>query len=295
MGDSLSVIEINGLTRDYGNGKGVFDLNFSIQAGESFGFLGPNGAGKTTTIRHLMGFLKSEKGTCRISGKDCFAKRDEIQAKVGYIPGEIAFIDNMTGWGFIKFFAELRRQNSLAMAKQLMERFELNPDGRLKKMSKGTKQKVGIVCAFMGEPDLYILDEPTSGLDPLMQNRFIELINEEKRKGKTVLISSHLFEEVERTCSRVGIIRQGRLAALDEIKTLTARKIQKYTVTLSDERQAELFAGELPESVREGKQVKVNVGQDLNRLIAVMNRYSVTAIDRENQNLEEIFMQYYGE
>lgn len=294
--DSLSVIEINSLTRDYGNGRGVFNLSFSIEEGESFGFLGPNGAGKTTTIRHLMGFLKPEKGNCRIGGKDCFSRRDEIQARVGYIPGEIAFIDNMTGWGFIKFYAEFRKQKSLEKAKRLMERFELNPDGKLKKMSKGTKQKVGIVCAFMGEPDIYILDEPTSGLDPLMQNRFIELINEEKEKGKTILMSSHLFEEVERTCSRVGIIRQGRLAAVDEIKTLTDRKIQKYTITLPDESQAKAFANELPEiSVREGNKVKVNIGQDLRRLISVMNRYPVTAIDRENQSLEEIFMQYYGE
>ncbi|PKM62701.1 MAG: ABC transporter ATP-binding protein [Firmicutes bacterium HGW-Firmicutes-21] len=291
----MSVIELNSLTRDYGNGRGIFDLSFSVNEGEVFGFLGPNGAGKTTAIRHLMGFLKPQKGECVIDGKDCFTERDKIQTKVGYIPGEIAFIDNMTGYGFIRFFAELRKQNGLARAKKLMERFELDGSSRLKKMSKGTKQKVGIICAFMSDSDIYILDEPTSGLDPLMQNRFIELINEEKKRGKTILMSSHIFEEVERTCSKVGIIRQGRLAAIDEIESLKQQKIRSFIITLPDFEQAAAFWAELPDiSEIDGNKVRVTLKQDLRPLIEAMYRHPVQNIDRENQSLEEVFMHYYG-
>jgi len=291
----MSVIEIKNITRDYGNGKGVFDLSFSVSEGEAFGFLGPNGAGKTTAIRHLMGFLKPQKGQCLINGRDCFSERHSIQSKVGYIPGEIAFIDNMTGLGFIRFYAELRGQKGLDRAKKLMERFELDGSGKLKKMSKGNKQKVGIICAFMGDADIYILDEPTSGLDPLMQNRFIELINEEKQRGKTILMSSHIFEEVERTCSRVGIIRLGRLAAVDEIEKLKEQKLRSFVITLPDFEQAAAFWAELPDiSEIDGSKVRVTVKQDLRPLIEAMYKHPIQNIDRENQSLEEIFMHYYG-
>lgn len=292
----MGVIDINLLTRNYGSGRGVFDLSFSVAEGEAFGFLGPNGAGKTTAIRHLLGFLKPQKGNCKISGKDCFSQRDEIQENVGYIPGEISFIKNMTGIEFIKFYAALRKQNSWEKAKQLMQRFELDAGSKIKKMSKGTKQKVGIVCAFMSDAEIYILDEPTSGLDPLMQNRFIDLVNEEKQKGKTILMSSHIFEEVERTCSRVGIIRQGRLAAVDKIETLKQQKTHRYVITLPDHEQAEAFSKELPEvSETDGSKVNVTVQQDLRPLIEAMYKYNILDIDKKDQSLEEIFLHFYGD
>ena len=267
----MHVIQIDRLTRDYGGGKGVFDVSFQVDRGEAFGFLGPNGAGKTTTIRHLMGFLKPRSGKCTIDGLDCWRCSDKIQARLGYIPGEISFFDDMTGTQFLRFAASYRGIGTGNRQKELLERFELDPKGKIKKMSKGMKQKLGIVAAFMHDPDILILDEPTSGLDPLMQSRFIDLIAEEKKRGKTILLSSHIFEEVERTCDRVGIIRQGKLVAVDSVDALRRRHVRPYTVTLEDEETARAFAEDFG-GVRDGLAV------------------TVTA----KQSLEEIFMHYYG-
>ena len=267
----MSVIQLDRLTRDYGGGKGIFDLSFEVDRGEVFGFLGPNGAGKTTTIRHLMGFLKAVSGTCAIDGMDPWAQRDRIQARLGYIPGEISFFSDMTGAEFLRFAASYRGLASTERQRALLERFELDPRGKIKKMSKGMKQKLGIVTAFMHDPDILILDEPTSGLDPLMQSRFIDLIAEEKRRGKTILMSSHIFEEVERTCDRVGIIRQGRLVAVDAVEALRQRHVRPYTVTLESEALAQAFAKDFS---------------------GVQKGLTVTLTAR--QSLEELFMHYYG-
>ena len=267
----MSVIKIENLTRNYGGGKGVFDISFHVAQGEVFGFLGPNGAGKTTTIRHLMGFLKPQSGRCMIDGLDCWHDSDKIQLRLGYIPGEISFFDDMTGMEFLHFLAGYRKIGVNNRMKELLERFELDPKGKIKKMSKGMKQKIGIVAAFMHDPDILILDEPTSGLDPLMQSHFIDLIGEEKGRGKTILLSSHMFEEVERTCDRVGIIREGKLAAVDSVEALRERHIRPYTVTLESEELAESFAKDFG-GIRNGLVVTVTT----------------------KQSLEEIFMHYYG-
>lgn len=178
----MNVIEISHITKDYGQGRGVFDVSFAVKQGEVLGFLGPNGAGKTTTIRQLMGFIKPDSGSLSILGMDCFKETDKIQKSLGYLPGEIAFVDSMNGMEFIRFVAKMKKMKDLGRAKELMEMFDLNANGKLKKMSKGMKQKIGIVCAFMDEnASNLVLDEPTSGLDPLMQNRFVELILAEKK------------------------------------------------------------------------------------------------------------------
>ena len=291
----MSVISIENLTRNYGSGKGVFDLSFQVKQGEAFGFLGPNGAGKTTTIRHLMGFLKPQSGTCTIGGIDCWKDSDKIQAKLGYIPGEISFFDDMTGTDFLKFTAKYRKIGAENRTKELLERFEFDPRGKIKKMSKGMKQKVGIVAAFMHDPDILILDEPTSGLDPLMQNRFIDLVAEEKEKGKTILMSSHMFEEVERTCHRVGIIKNGKLAAIDSVDQLKAKQVRKYIITFESSKAAEAFAKEaIQAEALTHHRVAVTVQNNLRELIEVLNRYPVTNLAAPTQGLEEIFMQYYG-
>ena len=200
----MHVIELCGLTKDYGSGKGVFGLQLTVPKGEVLGFLGPNGAGKTTTIRQLMGFIRPDAGTARIGGLDCFRQAETIQASLGYLPGEIAFMDEMTGLDFIKFIAGMKGMKDLGRARELMDQFELDPSGRIKRMSKGTKQKIGIVCAFMQQPALLILDEPTSGLDPLMQNKFVELIAREKKRGATIFMSSHMFEATYPDSKRSG-------------------------------------------------------------------------------------------
>ncbi len=267
----MNAIKIENLVRDYGGGKGVFDVSFHVNQGEAFGFLGPNGAGKTTTIRHLMGFLKPKSGSCTVNGLDCWSKRDKVQESLGYIPGEISFFEDISGAEFLKFIAQYRGIGSQSRKEELLERFELDPRGSIKKMSKGMKQKLGIVAAFMHDPDILILDEPTSGLDPLMQSRFIDLIAEEKKHGKTILMSSHMFEEVERTCDRIGIIRKGRMVAVDAASALRERHTRNYTVSLENESEAEAFAADFG-GTRKGLKVTVTT----------------------KQSLEEIFMNYYG-
>lgn len=267
----MSVINIQHLTRDYGMGKGIFDVSIQVEKGEVFGFLGPNGAGKTTTIRHLMGFIKPKAGICQIDGLDCWKNRDKIQKRLGYISGEIHFFDDMTGKEFLKFISEYRNIKTPNRKQEMLERFELDPRSRIKKMSKGMKQKIGIVSAFMHDPDILILDEPTSGLDPLMQNRFIELIAEEKKKGKTILLSSHMFEEVERTCDRIGMIRNGKLVTTDSVDALRKRYRHTYTVRLDSPKLAEDFAKDF-DGTCHGDCVTVAA----------------------KQSLESIFMNYYG-
>ena len=291
----MDVITFSNVTKDYGQGKGIFDIDFSVQKGEVFGFLGPNGSGKTTAIRQLMGFANPDKGSCTINGMDCRKESAKIQKNLGYIPGEIAFLDSMTGKSFISFVASYRGLSDLSRAKALMERFELDPSGKLGKMSKGMKQKVAIVCAFMHDPDVLILDEPTSGLDPLMQNRFIDLILEEKDKGKTIFMSSHLFEEVERTCSSVGIIKAGRLMAVDSLDCLKKSSVKKFTVVFDSEEDALRFAGEQLEIIgQRGKYATVAVRGNMQAFLSALNMYPVADLQEVKQSLEDVFLHFYG-
>ena len=205
----MSAIQIENLVRDYGGGKGVFDVSFHVDQGEAFGFLGPNGAGKTTTIRHLMGFLKPRAGKCTIDGMDCWSERDKVQTRLGYIPGEISFFDDMSGTEFLRFIADYRRIGTHGRTQELLELFELDPKSKIKKMSKGTKQKLGIVAAFMHDPDIILLDEPTSGLDPLMQNRFVNFVAKEKEQGKTILMTLENEAAAEAFAADFGGTRSG--------------------------------------------------------------------------------------
>lgn len=291
----MSVVEIKALSKDYGNNKGIFNVTFKIEQGEVFGFLGPNGAGKTTTIRHLLGFIIPKSGTCLIKGLDCSQDIAKIQRDIGYIPGEINLMEDITGMQFINFMAEYRGMKDLGRAKELIERFDLDPRGKIKKMSKGMKQKIGLVVAFMHDPDVLILDEPTSGLDPLMQSEFVDLINEEKSHGKTILMSSHIFEEVEKTCDRVGIIRQGRMVRIDNIDALQKTKQKLYVVTFKSIDDVERFRKEQFElkSVKENV-VEVIIKHEINELINCLNKYDLVSLDVAHQSLEEVFMQFYG-
>ncbi len=291
----MNVIEIKNLTKDYGDKKGIFNINFSVKKGEVLGFLGPNGAGKTTTIRHLMGFSKADKGSCSINGLNCFDNSSEIQKSLGYLPGEIAFLDDMTGIKFIKFVAEMKGIKDLSRANELIERFELNPNGKIKKMSKGMKQKIAIICAFMQEPDILILDEPTSGLDPLMQNEFIKLISEEKEKGKTVLMSSHSFEEIEKTCDRAAIIKQGEIAAVENISTLKESKQKIYNITFENEDMAREFMKEgFKVKEVEGNNITITIKGDIMPFIKTLGKYKVLNLESSSQSLEDLFMHFYG-
>lgn len=288
------MIQIQNLTRDYGNSKGIFDLSFSVNEGEVFGYLGPNGAGKTTTIRHMLGYLRPLHGFSRIAGLDCWKQAPKVQSHIGYIPGEISFPEGMSGSEFLEFYARYRGMKNQGRRQEMLDRFELDIKGSLKKMSKGMKQKVGIVAAFMHDPQVLILDEPTSGLDPLMQNRFIKLIIEEKQRGKTILMSSHIFEEIERTCDRVGIIRKGKMVDIDTVDSLKAHQMKQYTITFENEQEARRF-GELEfDAEVDGTRVILTITNDFKALFEALAKFKITNFSAPAQSLEEIFLSYYG-
>ena len=289
------VIEIRSLTRDYGRGRGVFGLDLTVEQGEVFAFLGPNGAGKTTTIRHLMGFVKPREGSVRLFGQDCFAHAGELHRRVGYLPGELALPEELTGAGMIAFLAGLRGWKDVRDADALARRLELDPRQPIRRMSKGTKQTEGLVCALMGEPEQLILDEPTSGVDPLLQQRCGDLIGEARARGATVLLSSHLFEEVERTCSRAAVLRAGRLAAVQPMEQLRRSKSRRYIFTFADPQTAAAAAARWPQARAEGMRMTARVqgSESLPALLALAVEYKARDLETHGLTLEESFYQYY--
>lgn len=293
----MKTLEVQGLTKDYGNQKGIFQLDFSVEKGEIFGYLGPNGAGKTTTIRHLMGFIRPDAGTARIEGMNCFDDHKKIQSKLGYLPGEIALLDDMSGIGYLNFMADMKNLKDKSRMNELIDYFELDPKGSIRKMSKGTKQKLAIICAFMQDPEILILDEPTSGLDPLMQNRFIDLVLESKQKGATILLSSHIFEEVEKTCDRTAIIRSGRLVAIENMGSLSVKKKKIYTLTFKTPEEAARFAADKTLRIKEtaGNKVTLSVSGAPGEVLHKIAAAGPLDLDIKTQTLEELFLHYYNE
>jgi len=223
------MIAVKNLTMQYPNGKGIFDIDFTVKQGTCIGFLGPNGAGKSTTIRCILGFMKGQTGEAFIDGKECFENASDNMIEVGYIAGEPAFPDGMTGTEYLKLLIDIRGNKPEMMERmnELIEYFELDATTKIKRMSKGMKQKTAIIAAFMHDPKVLILDEPSSGLDFLMQDKFIKLVIDERKKGKTILLSSHIFEEVERTCDDVIIVKDGRIVARKPAKGLTLQGVLK--------------------------------------------------------------------
>lgn len=291
------MIEVKKLTVTYPSGKGVFDLDFTVNKGEVMGYLGPNGAGKTTTIRALLGFMPPDRGACSIGGLDCFTKAPEIQKSLGYIPGEIAFLDDMKGEEFLRFMHDMRGTKDRTKEKRLMEMFELEPKGEIRKFSKGMKQKLGIITAFMHDPEVLVLDEPSSGLDPLMQNRFIDLIMEEKKRGKTILMSSHIFEEVERTCDNILIIKDGRILRQSDVRTLKTSQRKGFVIQPQDALAASriLQAEGFDVTASPGGTLEVFVtGERMDQFIKTAARFTVLNFEGMSQSLEDVFMQFYG-
>lgn len=301
----MNVIEVKNLTKDYGSGRGVFDVNISVNKGEVFGFLGPNGAGKSTTIRHLMGFSKPDSGETYILGKPTFEKYYEVLSKVGYIPGEIALPQGLTGWEFIRMMQSMQKIEKKARLKELLEIFELADAelrGETKRMSLGVKRKLAVVTAFMSDPEVLILDEPTSGLDPVMQENFIKFIHEEKERGKTILLSSHIFSEIDSTCDRIAIIKDGKIVSEFIADDLKHASLKYYSIGFKDEQSTIKF-------VESGKKLKtfsvdktdgnmVNVSfedSDLNAVIALASDLGATEFSNRRESLEDYFMKFYKE
>lgn len=289
------MIEVKDLSKIYSNGKGVFDINFKVEKGEVFGFLGPNGAGKTTTIRNLLGFTNPTKGSCSINGMDCRKEASRIQKILGYIPGETAFFDNMTGIQFINFISDMRGMDCSKRRDYLIDFFELEANRKIRKMSKGMKQKVALITVFMHDPEVIILDEPTSGLDPLMQRRFVELIKEEKKKGKTILMSSHIFDEVERTCDRAAIIKEGRIVAMENISTLKSSIKKSYFVTVSSDEDIEkIKSGGLEFKTIDENRLEIFISDEFKKLFETLSKCNVKDLETSSKTLEEIFIRYYN-
>lgn len=293
----MSIIKVSNLTKDFGFGRGVFDVSFEVQKGEVFGFLGPNGAGKTTTIRHLMGFSRPQSGTTSILSKDGWLAHHEIKNHVGYLPGEVLLPDHLTGAGFIKQMAELRNIKSLKYAKELTERFALDTSIKLKRMSLGTKRKLAIVTAFLHDPDVLLLDEPTGGLDPLMQDNFIQFVKEEKKRGKTILLSSHIFSEVDATCDRVSIIKEGRLVSTFCTKELKHSSRKEWKVEFASLSELERFmqAGfEINLIKKEANQVHVVFDDaQTGKFLTEMSGYKINFLSEIKATLENHFMKFY--
>jgi ABC-2 type transport system ATP-binding protein len=295
-----SVIKVEHLTKDYGQGRGVFDVSFAIPKGEVFGFLGPNGSGKTTTIRHLMGFCNPGSGGASISGKDCFKYRHEIMRDVGFLPGEVPLPDGVTGWEFIRKQQEMKGIRDNAQTSRLLELFELDPKGSTKRMSLGMKRKLAIVAAFMHDPAILILDEPSNGLDPVMQDRFITYINEEKKRGKTVLLSSHMFSEVDATCDRVSIIRAGSVVTTVRIDEIRRGKEKVYEIAFASPDAMDAFANEVNLTIsdmdNEMQRVTVKApDKDINSLLRCLAKYDVASVSEVQMSLENYFLQFYRE
>lgn len=301
----MHIIEVENLTKDYGSGRGVFDVSIHVDKGEVFGFLGPNGAGKSTTIRHLMGFSKPDSGSTKILGLETFNKYYEILNHVGYIPGEIALPAGLTGWQFIKMMQDLQKIHNKEKLDYMLDLFELEDSvlkGETKRMSLGVKRKLAIVTAFMSDPDVLILDEPTSGLDPVMQENFIQFIHDEKQRGKTILLSSHIFSEIDSTCDRIAIIKDGKIVSEFIANELKHASKKYYTITFGTEyaksdflRQAENI-GSFTLLKNEDNEIFISVeDKDLNVLIEMLSKLDVLSFSNRKETLEDYFMKFYKE
>ena len=288
-----TIIELKDLTKDYGEGRGIFNINLTISKGEMVGFVGTNGSGKTTTIRNILGFLKPTSGSSSVLGLESWTHSSEFIKRIGYVPGEIAFPDLPTGTAFLKSQADFLGLKDMSYANYLIEKLQLDPSAPLKRMSKGMKQKTAIVAALMNNPDIIILDEPTTGLDPLMRDAFLEIISEEHKKGKTIFMSSHMFEELEKTCDRVALIRDGYIEDIADMHEIRKNKIKTLKIEFKNVNDYEKFKLKKYEIIRDQNQynqVTIKIDRDnLNELFKDLKGLDVKFIAEIKQTLEKHF------
>ncbi|HEY8169826.1 MAG TPA: ABC transporter ATP-binding protein [Candidatus Limnocylindria bacterium] len=291
-----AVIETHQLTKSYGRHRGIVDVDLEVAENEAFGFLGPNGAGKTTMIRTLLDHIRPTSGTASIFGIETRADPVAIHRRIGYLPGEFVLYDKLTGGQTIEYFANLRGGVDIAYQADLIARLDIDPSRKFKEYSKGNKQKVGLVIALQHRPDLLMLDEPTSGLDPLVQQVFYTIIREAKAEGRTIFMSSHILSEVEKTCDRVAIIRDGRLVRVDRVEAL--RDMAHHQVELR-------FVGPVPASeftslpgvtdvVAEDHVLRMRVSGPMTPVVKAAARYELADFVSREPSLEETFLAEYG-
>jgi ABC-2 type transport system ATP-binding protein len=292
-----AIIEVENLTKSYGSKRGIAGVSFSVEEGEVFGFLGPNGAGKTTTIRVLMALLHANSGAARIAGLDCWKDSLQIKRLTGYMPGEPALDPNLTGGQILEYFAHLRGGVDQSYLKQLVERFELDTSRKFRQYSTGNKRIVVLIQAFMHRPRLLILDEPTSGLDPLNQQEFDRMVKEASDEGRTVFLSSHVLSEVEKTCTRVGIIRDGSIVRIGDVAEVKAIKRYEITITFAGPVPAETFktlegVADV-ETLDNGHAVRLAMQGSADAVIKAAANFPVVSLTSYEPSLEDIFLRYY--
>ncbi|HEY8891688.1 MAG TPA: ABC transporter ATP-binding protein [Clostridium sp.] len=296
----MNVIEIKNLTKSYGTARGIIDVSFNVEQGEIFGFIGPNGAGKSTTIRTLLALIYPTSGSATIFGKDCIEFGPEIRKEIGYLPSEIFYYDNMKVIDLLKYSASFYKKDCSKRITELAEIMDLDLNKKIDDLSFGNKKKVGIVQGLLHSPKLIILDEPTSGLDPLMQQKFFELLEEENKKGVTILLSSHILSEVQRLCNRVAIIKEGKIIKLDKISTLQENNHKKFKIEMKSkvDVKSELkdnyfnFNGVTNLDIK-GNIINFLFSGDINFIMKKISEIEIANLWIEEPDLEEIFMHYY--
>ncbi|WP_144551901.1 ABC transporter ATP-binding protein [Bacillus sp. X1(2014)] len=290
----MNVIEINQLTKTYGKSRGITDVSFHVEEGEIFGFIGPNGAGKSTTIRTLLSLIYPTSGSATIFGKDSVQFAPEVKKEIGYLPSEVFYYDNMKVKDLLKYSASFYKKDCSKRIKELAAIMDLDLNKKIDDLSLGNKKKVGIVQGLLHEPKLIILDEPTSGLDPLMQQKFFELLEEENKKGATILFSSHILSEVQRLCNRVAIIKEGKIVTVEKISTLQENNYKKFKV----ETKVPLDPNYFNISGANNLEVKDNITSflfkgNINAIMKKLADIELVNLWIEEPDLEEIFLHYY--
>ncbi|HAE82854.1 MAG TPA: hypothetical protein DCK85_05655 [Ktedonobacter sp.] len=296
MTTQAPVIEITQLRKTYGSIQAVKGISMSVEQGEIFGFLGPNGAGKTTTIRCMLDVIRPTAGSIRVLGLDAQHDTMALHQCIGYLPGDVRLPGDMTGRQVINYFSRLQGREPVLLAK-LVQRFDVELKRPLRSYSKGMRQKIGVVLAFMCDPNVLILDEPTSGLDPLLQRTFNEFLLEEQARGKTIFMSSHIMSDVEKVCQRVAVIRQGELVTVEKVETLRQKAGQRITVEFGDQVTAEDLA-RIPGVSNVGTTngaYHFNIGGSMDPLIKALSQHEVIRLQAEEAPLEEVFLKFYEE
>ena len=294
------IINVENLTKDYGYGRGVFDFSLKVHQGECYGYLGPNGAGKSTTIRHIMGFSKPTVGKVQIFGMDTFNNTNKILGEVGYLPGEPSIPAGLNGVGFIKMMQGMRDEVNTERLNYLLDLFKLDLNQNIKEMSLGDKRKLAVVAAFMNDPEVLILDEPTSGLDPIMQKVFIDFIIEEKKRGKTILLSSHIFNEVDATCDTISIIKDGKHVSTFKADELKKKQKRKFVVDFVDEKNYDAYLKankfEIYEENRPLKYLVVEFSdKQYKDFFKSMKGFEISSFEERPFTLQDYFMSFYKE
>jgi ABC-2 type transport system ATP-binding protein len=289
----MSIIEVNNLTKYYGKSRGIIDVSFDEEEGEIFGFIGPNGAGKSTTIRLLLSLIHPTSGSAKVFGKDVTKLGPEIRRDIGYLPSEVYYYEGMKVKDLLKYSASFYGHDCTQRIKELSEIMELEQNRRISDLSYGNKKKVGIVQGLLHSPKLLFLDEPTAGLDPLMQRKFFDLIRQENARGVTVFFSSHILGEVQRMCTRVGIIREGKIVEISDIRSLQQNNYKKVHVTAEGLVPASFDMPGVTNLQTEDSTIHFFFKGDINTVLQKVSSVQVTDLTIEEPTLEEIFMHYY--